>query len=178
MRYIKIKCDHCGKSCKKCTGHVNRARKLGAKLFCSQKCFGLDRRVEISDEEKKKNKQEYDKAYREKNLVRIKSSKKAYFKKDYAAHPEKYRAERQRRMKDHIEYCRRPEYKEYKHKYDQTHRAKKDYGEFWECFLIIKEIKKQYDDKEVRQINNLHNKSQKRKRLWQQMTNSNLQRTT
>lgn len=170
MRFVTLKCSVCNSNYQKSTGHYNRAMKLGAKLFCSQKCFGINRRIDRTLEEKKLIKKEYDKQYIKRDYVKVKRHE--YFVRDYAAKPEKYRAERQKRMKSHIEYCRKPEYRKKKQEYDKVYHAKYAHGEFWECFLLIKEIQKQYADKEVRQINNLHNKSQKRKRQWQQLTNS------
>lgn len=60
-----IICEQCGKEHEKRTGHVNRARKLGARLFCSQACFGLSKRTTL--EEKKKIKAEYDIIYNKLN---------------------------------------------------------------------------------------------------------------
>lgn len=52
--------------------------------------------------------------------------------------------------------------------YDRKYRAKKLYGEYWESSIILNEIQKEYDNRIVKQENNLINKSQKRKRLWKQ----------
>jgi DNA-directed RNA polymerase subunit RPC12/RpoP len=43
---MKYRCAHCGKTADKPSGHVNRARENGMKLFCDRRCFGLDRRTE------------------------------------------------------------------------------------------------------------------------------------
>lgn len=42
--------------------------------------------------------------------------------------------------KYHLKYCQTPEYKTYKSKYDQIHRAKLKYGEFWECMILVEAI--------------------------------------
>lgn len=165
-----IVCPQCKKEAEKQTGHVNRARKIGAPCYCSKLCSSIARRLPV--EEKKRIKAEYDKKYRAANLDKKKKQAAIYFKKDYAANPDKYKQWRQKRKHKHAEYCRRPEYKKWKSQYDEKYRAKKVYGEFDECFLLIKAIEKEYNQQEVRQINNLHNKSQKRKRSWNQKRNS------
>ena len=167
MTLVPITCPHCGKEAQKRLGHVNRAKKIGAPTYCSKLCSGLARKIERTDEEKKAIKAAYDVQYRRRDYVKVK--KQAYFKRTYD--PQKQAAINKARMPKHVEYCRRPQYKAYKKQYDEQHRAKKDFGEFWESALLVKQIEKQYDDKEVRQSNQLHNKSQKRKRQWQRRNN-------
>jgi hypothetical protein len=165
---VKVKCAHCGKNCKKSVGHVNRAKKVGLKLFCNQKCFGLSRRLKISVKEKKRLKAEYDKKYREKNEERLKDKRKEYFKKDYAANPEKYKKKRQRKYKDHLKYLQRPEYKQYKKKYDEQYHAKNKFGDYWEAAIALKNLDNEIDYRESKKQNKIYNKStQKRKRSWQ-----------
>lgn len=166
-----IVCDCCKKKADLSTGKVNRAKKDGYKIYCSRACSSEARRFHRSNEEKKRLKKEYDKQFRKLNADRIKKAKAEAFKKDYEKHPEKYKLIRQKRKEEHNEYCRQPEYKKWKTEYDKKYRAEKNYGEFAECFLLIKEIEKEYNQQEVRQINNLHNKSQKRKRTWKQKQN-------
>jgi len=168
-----IICPHCKKKADIKAGYVNRAKKLGVPRYCSKACSGLARKIERTDEEKKRLKAEYDKKHRKIFAEDIKKAKAAAFKKDYKENPEKYRAIRRRRKDEHNEYCRRPEYKKWKAEYDQKHRAKKNYGEFAECHLLIREIEKEYDQREILQINNLHNKTQKRKRKWKQQLSKN-----
>lgn len=165
LTYIKVKCDHCGKNVKKYIGYVNRARKQGDRLFCNRKCFGLFWRHNKTISQKKAEKSEYDKQYRELNFEKIRLARAEYFKKDYAANPEKYRKERQRRMKAHVEYCRQPEYRKKKKSYDERYRAYVMYGEFAEAALILKKIEAIVDRQQARFDKNCHNKSQKRKRL-------------
>lgn len=166
-----IVCSHCKKEADKPKGAVNRALKINAPLYCDKACSGLARRDNKSLEEKRRLKSEYDKQFRKLNAERIKKAKSEAFKKDYKNNPEKYKLIRQKRKEEHKQYCRRPEYKKWKAEYDKKHLAKKNYGEFAECFLLIKEIEKEYNQQEVRQINNLHNKSQKRKQQWKQKQN-------
>lgn len=163
-------CGYCGCDFEMYVGHYNRAMKFGNKVYCSRFHSGLGRRDNKTLEQKKKEKAEYDKKFRYYHKEGIKEKKAAAFKKDYVANPEKYRRERQRRYPAHLKYLQRPEYKKYKHEYDQVFTAKKDYGLFWECSLLLKEL-------EALLLNNspdgmkfqmgITNKTQKRKRLWQ-----------
>lgn len=165
---VKIKCAHCGKSCKKRLAYVNQAKKRGLKLFCNKRCFGLSRRIKRSIKEKKRLKAEYDREYRQKNEERLKKQRAEYFKKDYAANPEKYKKERQRRYPEHLKYLQRPEYKEYKKTYDEQYHAKKKFGNYWESAIILKNLDNEIDYRESKRQNKIYNKStQKRKRSWQ-----------
>lgn len=166
-----IVCECCKKKADLPTGKVNRAKKDGYKIYCSRECSSEARRFHRSVEEKKRLKAEYDKQFRKKNAEVIKKRKHEYFKKTYD--PQKAAIERKKRMPKHIEYCRQPKYKEYKKQYDVKYRAKKEFGEFWESAILINQIEAEYNQQEVRQINNLHNKSQKRKRKWKTMQNKN-----
>ena len=104
----KIKCAYCGSEVYKKTGAVNRAIKIGKPLYCNKICAGLGRRKNISVEEKKKLKAEYDREYRKNNREQIKERKAEYFQRTYD--PEKERIKRKITMPRHVEYCRRPEY--------------------------------------------------------------------
>jgi hypothetical protein len=166
-------CNHCGSKFEKTTGAANRALKQGKNIYCNRACAGIGRRSNLSDEEKKAIKSDYDKMYREKNLEKIKSNKKEYFKRTY--NPEEAKVIRKKRMPKHVAYCRRPEYREKKKIYDQKHRAQQNYGEFWESFLLVQEIHKEYNNTEVKMSNNLLNKNQKRKQEWKTQQANNLQ---
>jgi len=169
---IKVVCSNCGNECDKSIGHYNRAVKLGAKLFCSQKCFGLNKRTSI--EEKKTVKAAYDKKHRKDFSSEIKAQKAAAFKVDYASNPEKYKQQRQKRYPKHLEYLRRPEYKQWKQYYDEKYRAAKLYGEFSEAAIILKKLEDELESKIIKQANGItfNKSSQKRKRKWQQLTSS------
>lgn len=168
---MKIVCCFCGKSAKLLTSRVNRAKKMGLNIYCSRKCAGFGRRVNRTDKEKKRIKAEYDREYRIKNLEEIKREHHEYFKKTY--NPKQAAIDRKKRMPYHIEYCRQPKYRKWKREYDQKFVARKKFGEYWESALLIKDIEHEYQQNEVRQINNLHNKSQKRKRKWKQLQKLN-----
>ncbi len=166
-----IICQQCKKKAYFPIGKINRANKCGYKIYCGRNCSIDARKLHRSDEEKRRIKKEYDKQFRKLNADTIKKRKAEAFKKDYAKNPEKYKLIRQRRKEEHKQYCRQPEYKKWKAEYDKKYLAEKNYGEFAECFLLIKEIENEYDQQEVRQINNLHNKSQKRKKEWKRKQN-------
>lgn len=96
----------------------------------------------------------------------LKAKKAAYFQRTYD--PEKARVERKKRSKAHAEYCRRPEYRAWKQQYGRRYRAKKFYGEFWECFLLAQDIREEClersSDYEIRKAKHTLNKALERKR--------------
>lgn len=108
MAYTSLICPVCNKQHQKENGHLNRAIKLGAPVYCSKECAGIGRRHNKTPEQLKAEKAAYDKAFRENNRVRLKAEKAEAFKKDYAANPEKYREIRKKRMPQHVIYCRLP----------------------------------------------------------------------
>lgn len=159
---MKIKCAHCGKKVEKSTGHFNRAKKMGLKLFCSFKCFGLSRRKSI--EEKKVAKAEYDRILRIVKADELKKQRHEYFKKDYAANPEKYRAIRKAKYQKHLQYLRQPKYKNYKHDHDKRYHAKKKYGKYWEAAIALHNLRGIVDNRKAKADQKSINKSQNRKR--------------
>lgn len=170
---MQAKCDYCGKTIHKYAGHINRAKKMGAGIYCDRKCAGLRRRTNETLEEKKVHKQWYDLFIRE-SMTEDEKIYKSFnalvlFHLDYQANPEKYRQERQRKMPAHVEYCRQPKYKKYKKEYDLNYRAKKDYGEFAEAAVVLFKLEDAIDVRLAKKENGLINKSQKRKRVWQKM---------
>lgn len=176
---IKFQCNYCGKTSEKHSGHINRSRSIGAPVYCNRTCAGLGRRTNETPEEKIEQKKWYDLFIRvsmtddERDLNAFQDM--VYFQLDYAQNPDKYREERQRRMPSHVEYCRQPEYKEYKKGYDEQYRAKKDYGEFWECAIVLKNLDNEIDYRESKRQNKLYHKSTtKRKRAWQKQLKQNL----
>lgn len=169
MSDIIITCAHCGERKAKASGAVNRAKREGRPMFCNRKCFGLSRRQEPrSDVEKKRLKAEYDRDYRARNAALLKIKKAKYFHETY--NPEIARIDRKRRSKQHAEYCRRPEYKEWKRGYDRKYRAKKLYGPFAQAALLLadldREILSRSSRYEVSYGNGTLNKSQNRKRSY------------
>ena len=124
-----------------------------------------------SIEDFKIRKAEYDRQYREKNKERRAIQKAEYHKKTYD--PIKQREYNQKRMPLHIEYCRRPEYRAKKVDYDRVNRAKRFYGEFYECAIIVEQINNKLiqmaDKAELRTVQGTNTKSIKRKRQWRRL---------
>lgn len=135
---VTVKCNQCGKDVCKESGHVNRARKNGNKLFCGKVCFGLSRRKNQTKAQLVERKRLYDAEYRHKNREKLKAKKADYFQRTYD--PEKARIERKKNMDRHIKYCQRPEYVTWKKEYDKQRRAKKGFGDFWEAKLLLQDI--------------------------------------
>lgn len=170
LTLVKITCAYCGKKRKKYIGHVNRANSIGAPVYCNRTCAGLARRSDKTIEEKKKEKAEYDREYRRKNFEYVKERVAAYFKKDYVANPEKYRLQRKGQKQNHLRHISTPEYRKWKRDYDQKHLAKKDYGIFWECSILLKELEQWLLNNSPDGMHfqmGITNKTQIRKRLWQ-----------
>lgn len=153
-------CEYCGKECYKEIGHINRAKKIGLRLYCDRKCFGLSKR--ITKAEKVQAKRLYDIEYRKRNPEEKKKKAAAYFQRTYD--PSKAAVVRKKRMPYHLEYCRTDKYRKWKKKYDKKYRARKDYGDFWESHLLLREIEPHIDKYEAAINNQILNKSQKRKR--------------
>lgn len=147
-------------------------KKSNGLIFCSRKCFGLHHQLNKTVEQKKMEKSEYDRRYRAENSESIKVKKADYFQRTYD--PKQARIKRKETMPRHVEYCRQPEYKAYKQKYDQQYRARKIYGEFWQCSIILHrleiEVRSQLDFTERATLKGTLNKSQKRKREYEQST--------
>ena len=91
---------------------------------------------------KKDKKRLYDIEYRRKNKNKIKKRKKIYY--EYIKNTNKYQKKikeyRKKNKEKHKEYCRQLWYKEQKRKYDEIHRAKVRYDEFWECMILCHKI--------------------------------------
>lgn len=164
-------CSWCSKSFDKPVGEVNRARNAGKPLYCNKDCAGLSRRKNLTTEEKKEIKRIYDEQYRSKNSELLKSKKKQWYKKTYD--PEKAAEERKKTMARHIEYCRQPEYKNYKKKYDRQYRAKKYFGDFWESFCVLLDLENEIETRatkyEIYQTNGTLNKHQQRRRYYENL---------
>jgi hypothetical protein len=163
---VRCLCAFCGKYFLKNTGYYNRAIKISAPLYCDIKCAGLARRNGKTEAQKKQEKRLYDMNYREKNQAIIKSKKADYFQATYD--PEKAAQKRKENMHRHVEYCRRPEYVEWKRCYDEARRAKKNFGDFAEAYLALRDIESEVESRatkyEIGLINGTINKAQNRRR--------------
>lgn len=76
--------------------------------------------------------------YRAREAEKLKAKKAAYYQR--TADREKEREARKRRMPKHVEYCRRPEYREWKQKYDRKYRARKEFGDFGEASIVLNDL--------------------------------------
>jgi hypothetical protein len=163
-----IRCPQCKRLVPIQNNYIKRAEKNGLKLFCGRKCSGLARRKHIPLAVKKQRKKEYDVIYRARNLERIRRNKAAYYQRTFDR--EKEREYRKRTMARHVEYCRRPEYKAYKHEYDLRFRAQKLFGPFADAALILRDVEIELDRRmtwvERHQANGTLNKSTQRKRQY------------
>lgn len=138
---MRLVCAQCGGAFERGAGHVNRSRAIGAPLYCGRVCAGLGRRKpEVSDDERRTAKAAYDKEYRERNAAARKEQKAEWYRR--TRDPEKERIARQKRMPQHVEYCRRPEYKAYKTEYDKKYRAD-EYGPFAEAYMLLLDVERE-----------------------------------
>lgn len=165
MTIVEIICPQCNGTAQKYIGHVTRANKIGAPVYCSKACSGLASRNNKTLEQKKAEKAAYDKEYLKKDVEIKKHKRHEYFKRTY--NPQEAAIARKKRMPQHVEYCRQPKYREYKKKYDQQYRANKEYGEFGEAFIALIELAKEVDNRLAKSEAGIYNKSQNRKRKWQ-----------
>lgn len=175
---MRLRCALCKRSFERAAGHVSRSLKIGAPLYCTRECAGLARRMKNprTKAQLRAEKKAYDAVYRERNLATIKAKKAARYQAN--RDPVKEAAVRKKRMHLHVEYCRRPEYKAWKSKYDLRYRAK-EYGPFADAYLLLldldRELRRQATSYERRVAKGYYTRSsQKRRReLWQAMQRSN-----
>lgn len=134
MSRTRIICAQCGGAAMKEIGGVNRAIRKGAPLYCNRDCAGLARRTFASDADKRAAKAAYDRQYCERN-PRCPVERAAYYQR--TRDPAREAVRRKARMPQHIEYCRRPEYRRWKAQYDRQYRAGKEFGDFGEASIIL-----------------------------------------
>lgn len=177
--FITKNCDYCNKEILKSVGHVNRALKKGSvNFFCSEKCTQHFKKALCykSLDVKKQEKSEYDKIRRNKLKNIIKVKKKEAYEKLKVENLELLRSKQKEQRKSQKEsdyrknYINTEKYRKYKYNYDQVYRSKK-YGEFSESYLLLKDLKKEIDNRKTKIESELTNKSQKRKRECQRKTN-------
>jgi len=168
MRRSAITCAACGRHRLKPTSAVNRAKRAGLNLYCDRTCAGVARRVERSEAERRRIKAEYDAARRIALAAEIKAAKRARHLATYD--PDKERVKRAAKMPRHVEYCRRPAYREQKKAYDRQRRCKLEYGPFWEAasvlFDVEAEVRSRASDYEIRVQNGTLNKKLNRRREY------------
>lgn len=142
-----IWCAWCNEQAMKEAGEINRARRSGLYLYCSRACAGLAHRNQSppTPEQKVAAKAEYDAEYRRKNRAMLQAKKRAYHLQTYD--PEKAAEVRKQRMPLHVEYCRRPEYREKKAAYDRRNLAEKHYGPFAGAALALRDLEGEVADR-------------------------------
>lgn len=172
MTKVEHTCPNCNKVFLVYVGYLNKANNIGAPRYCTKACSALARKINRSDEEKKRIKSEYDKKRRTELGEAYLAKKREQWKARYD--PVQAAEYRKKRMHIHVEYCRQPEYRQYKKQYDEQYHAKKKFGEFAESALLLTKIYSLIDNREVKADNNLITKSQKRKRQWLRTTKQNL----
>jgi hypothetical protein len=169
-----VLCSYCGKPVNQTTGAINRAKKHGRGIYCNRECSGLGRRKNKTPAKRKEEKRLYDMEYRNRNKDLLKEKKAEWFKRTYDV--SNAREKRKSRSAFHAEYCRRPEYKEWKKIYDQQYRAKKLFGDYWESSILLtsieKEVIERVDRVEIYAIRGTLNKKQNRRRDYER-THSN-----
>lgn len=169
-----IECAWCSKPHGKCVSAVNRAKKIGAPIYCGRRCAGLGRRSGKTKEQKIEEKRLYDISYREKNIEHLTQNKAEWFQRTYD--PIKAAKQRKANMGRHVEYCRQPQYRQYKRQYDQVYRAKNDFGPFFESAMLLQQINNEILSRVTRfdiySQNRTLNKSQKRRREYEKIVGS------
>ena len=122
-----------------------------------------------SDEERRASKAEYDRKYLEENAERIKAQKSDWYRK--TCDREKERELRKKNMPRHVAYCNRPEYKEWKKRYDIEYTGR-EYGDFYDVWRLLieleKEVRSQATAYERRVANGyyLRGAQKRRRELW------------
>lgn len=178
MALVAFNCAHCGCQTAKEAGLVNRARRLGAPLYCGKVCSGQARRISRTPEERKALKADYDRKRREELGEALLAEKRAAYHAAVAADPVGHRAkereQRKRRSAQHVEYCQRPEYRKWKQKYDRQYRARKEFGDFGEAAIVlndlIAEINSRTTRTEIYRQNGTLNKWIARRREYERQT--------
>lgn len=137
MSLILVNCA-CGHPAMLEAGAVNRARRKGAPIYCTRECSGVFRRKNKTADQRKAEKAEYDRQRRAELADEIRAAKREYHKRAYD--PVAAAEARKAKMPRHVEYCRRPEYREWKREYDRQYRAKQEFGPFWEASLLLLDL--------------------------------------
>lgn len=138
-----ITCPRCKKRKPRVVGAINRARKVGAPIYCSARCASMARRKpKLPKRVRKARKAAYDVRYREHNRDEIREKKREYYLRTKS--PEKTRAFNRKRRQYHVEYCRKyysnPKRKAAKVRYDSVRRALiiyRGHREWAECHRLL-----------------------------------------
>lgn len=166
---MRLVCTMCNAAFDCATGRFNRAKAIGAPLYCCRACAGIARRTpKPSDQERRASKAAYDRERRQRLGDRLKAEKRAYYEANRSRILAEMTKKRPAKMAAHIEYCRRPEYRAYKSEYDKLRLVRKQFGEFAEAALTLRNLETEIDAKasryEVYMQNRTINKAQTRRR--------------
>lgn len=135
-------------------------------MFCDRTCASSAKRVDRPQAERRAMKAAYDAVRRIELADQIREEKRLRHLATY--NPEREREKRKLRMPAHVEYCRRPEYRQKKKAYDRQHRCKRHYGPFWEAAAILLDVQEEVHaratDYEIRTQNGTLNKALQRRR--------------
>lgn len=180
---MKASCHWCGKSLDlsdlKTRARFYKARNAGLNLYCDRACAGMARRNHNppTEVQRKEAKRLYDAQRRSERLEELRKQKRDY----YVANRERILAQmvayRKEHMPRHVEYCRRPEYREWKKGYDHKHESSK-YGEFGDEFRLLQELEKEIRSRAtayellVAKGYYMRSSQQRRRELWQQIKSS------
>jgi hypothetical protein len=166
-------CPQCAAQFETRAGHVNRAAKTGAPLYCGRACAGMARRLPMpkSAEQKKAEKAAYDREYRERIGDKLAAKKRAWYEANRPQVLAQMTEYRKTRMPQHVEYCRRPEYRALKHEYDRKRNEAKyqEWADAWRLLLDLeKEIRSRATAYERRVANGYYtrNAQKRRRELW------------
>jgi hypothetical protein len=173
-----VTCAHCSKVTYKPVGHVNRSEARGLSLYCDRKCSGLGRRTGKTSEQRKADKAEYDRQLRAVRGEELAAKRRAARLKLLAENPalvrQREKVNRDANRDRHAEYCRTPEYRKWKAEYDRKHLARKQYGPFAEAALTLRALEEEISGRasrtEIYAANGTLNKTQRRKREYEQAT--------
>jgi hypothetical protein len=141
------RCDNCGERFARQPSQMRCKQK-----FCSLVCFGVSRRIDKPEAQRKADKAAYDREYRTKNRALLKEKKSAYFRRTYD--PEAARVARKKGAARHAEYCKAyyadPKRKAEKQRYDADRRATVfgPFSDAYKVYLLLKQrVLKQLPDK-------------------------------
>jgi hypothetical protein len=134
----------------------------------------MARRSTLTPAQRKAEKSAYDAQRRADKGPDISAKKAAYHRRTYD--PAKARHRRARNMDQHIEYCRKPEYRAYKADYDREYRAR-EYGEYAEAYLLLLDLERELRERatwyERNKAKGYYTRSaqQRRRELWHKIKN-------
>lgn len=172
---MQCRCTQCGGTFDRPTGAVNRAKAVGAPLYCGRFCAGWARQtVKPPEAERKAAKAEYDRKRREQQGERLLAEKRAHYHATKDERKEQHAAYRKTRMPYHVAYCSTPEYKAKKAAYDKRKRYEA-YGPFADAAKLLDELEKEIRARatryEIYVANGRYTRSaqQRRRELWQLM---------